>query len=283
MKSSAKTNSQVHQLSPAELLAFGQPDAAENQLRTILQKQHDNLEALIELVRLYLFLGEFEKAKEELLKARHQWPGQSRLQGLFRCVERQQKKHLSKVKKIAAYEAQHISTCELTFHLIRFVFCILMLAAAFSIFYYYFIYLDSSSGSRSVKSLLSIPIGTLIIHGLFYFAFLMLIFHAFKNLWYYFMIPSAIAVCDGGLALRFKMRSRFFAWDEAIITRIEKKHAVKKEKWFILDEYLNILPSRRVGLFGIHIPSTSIGQYRGLIRSLKNLNQIRDKEPSEAN
>ena len=57
------------QISAAELTAFGQPELAEQKLQNFIQKQPGDLEAQIELIRLYLYLGEFQQVRKTALGA----------------------------------------------------------------------------------------------------------------------------------------------------------------------------------------------------------------------
>jgi hypothetical protein len=269
-------------LTPAEAAAFGMPEAAEKNLRAILQKQHDHLEAQLELIRLLLHNGEFDRAKEEILKARHQWPGQSRLDGLLQCANRQEKKHRAKSKSLPLSAPEHVSTSDKTFHLLRFAFCIMAAAVSFSIFFYYFYYLDSSSGPRQDGRPLSLPIGTLVLHALYYGLLIWMLIAGLKNLLQFFLLPDVIALGEEGVFLRSKLQRRLIPWTELTgASKIVLNHFFPKEKLTVFEQGLILEPRQRAGLlsrqFLLKIPRNSIGQFDRLISALKPHLTVREE------
>lgn len=277
-----RTETAERSLTPAEAVAFGMPEAAEKNLRAILQKQHDHLEAQVELIRLLLHNGEFDRAKEEILKARHQWPGHSRLDGLMRCATRQEKKHRAKSKGLPLSAPEQVSTSDKTFHLIRFVFCIVAAAVSFSVFFYYFYYLDSSSGPRQDGRSLSLPLGTLILHALYYGLLIWVLIAGLKNLLQFFLLPDVVAVGKEGLFLRSKLQHRRIPWESLSgASKIVLNHHFPKEKLTVFEQGL-VLETRQpkgwvARQFLFKIPRNSIGQFDRLIAALKTHLAVREE------
>jgi len=271
----SKPPSKNQTLTPAELLAFGDPEAAERQLRAILQKQHDNLDAQIELIRLFLFQGEHKKARSEVMKAKHQWPGEGRLDGLLRCAERGERKHTRLNRRIKTGEADHVSTSDKRFHLLRSIFCFVVAALAYAIFYYYTQYLDgSTNGSAAGTRTISPPLATLVIHTAFYLVWIGVVLHGLKNLLQYFLLPEIVAVGPQGFVLANKVNRLTLDWGNVqSVTRMHRRKWNAKDNLWISDEWLKIESTRRLGLlsrvFLTQIPRASLARFQALVQAIE--------------
>lgn len=283
-----KSSPPSSQLTPAELLAFGQTEPAEQRLQNILHKQPDNLEAQLELIRLYLYQGDYERARQQVEAAKHRWPGEKRLDGFLECARRAERKHRAKSRRAGTSEASPVFTSDKTFYLIRFVFCILVVALAFSVFYYYFYYLDSTSQVGSAAAgLVSRPLPTLVLHGAFYLLLLAIVYLGLRNLVHFLFLPDIVVVKPEGLFLRGKLASLRLPWPEiASATLIERGQWRKKEHHWVYDHWLEIEPSRKPIIFSpkyflTRIPEASFGKFNGLVDSVKNFTKVaREKRVS---
>lgn len=275
----SKTATDKQVLTPAELLAFGQPETAEQRLQNILQKQHDNLEAQIELIRLYLHEGEFERARDEALKARQQWNEDTRIKGLMHCADKGLRRDKKILQRYETPGTRLVLASDKTFHLVRFIFCLVTAVVGFSIFYYYTYYLSDSSYYHPGRGIQIPPLGTLIFHGAFYLIWLMILYRGFKNLLQFLFLPEVIAVREEGLLLKSRLQSLFIPWSAVSEVKVlDKGKFQKKEQYWIFDQTLRIETSTRVGLFArqflLVIPRSSLKRFRELISSLKDCTRV---------
>ena len=273
------------QLSPSELLAFGQPEVAEQRLQNILQKQHDNLEAQVELIRLYLYLGEFDRAQQEIIQARNRWPAEKRLAGLLRCAERGENKHQRKIRSCRDVTASRFFTGEKFFNLLQFLFSIIFAAGAFALFYYYVYYLDGSNNSRAgLSRVVNMPVNILILQAVFYFVLILILYHGFKNLIYFLFQPHLVAVSPQGLVIKAKCSSLRLTWDQIqSITLVEDSQYHKKENFFTYDYCLDIRPVENRIVWGVkrfllNIPRSGIGKFRALVTAVREYFPVKEEK-----
>lgn len=264
-------------MTPAEIAAFGKPDMAEQKLQNILQKQHDNLEARIELIRLYLYRGEFERAKEEAARAKTQWPGEKRFGGLLKCAIRGNTKHKAKARQAPVEDLSRVFTCEKTFSLFKFVFCIVASAVAFSIFYYYMYYLDSGNSSTSGLAKISrMPLNILLLQLAFYAVLLYVLWKGLLNLMKFLFEPELVAVSDSGLMLKSKMLREMLKWEQIrSVQLVEQSQYHKKENMTTYDQWLEVQADREPGVFSprsfLHrIPRVGLTRFDHLVDLLKD-------------
>jgi len=278
----SKSAPESTQLTSAELLAFGQPHTAAQKLQNILQRQPDNLEARLELIRQHLFLGNYEQARQEAQTAKHRWPGEKRLDGFLACAERAERKHLSKSRRTETSGPRKVFTSEKAFHLIRFVFCLLVSALAFAVFFYYFFYLDSSSHVNPRTGRIIIPpLGTLVLYAAFFFILLSILYQGFRNLFHFLFLPDAVAVSQDGLLLKGKFLSVQLSWPEiASVILVEQAHWKRKENHWVYDQWVEIQGSRKATPFSpkyflTRIPQSCFGQFYDMVSTLKDFTQVR--------